>query len=124
MTPGMDELLAHDEKRRPRHGVGLAMSGGGYRAMLFHAGALRRLNELGYLPQLDFVSSVSGGSITAGVLALAWRDLDFTGGPSAANLDQEVIEPLLAMSSRDIDVSSVLTGLLPRQRVSDRETSA
>ena len=39
--------------------------------MLFHVGALWRLNELGYLPRLDRVSSVSGGSITAGVLGLA-----------------------------------------------------
>ncbi len=124
MTRGMHELLAHDEQQRPREGVGLAMSGGGYRAMLFHAGALRRLNELGYLPQLDFVSSVSGGSITAGVLGLAWRRLDFSGGQSAVNFDEEVLEPLLAMASRDIDRSSVLTGLLPWQRASDRVTAA
>ena len=32
-----------------RHGLGLCFSGGGYRASLFHAGAVRRLNELGIL---------------------------------------------------------------------------
>src|SRR5260370_305678 len=48
--------------------VGLAMSGGGFRATLFHLGALWRLNELGYLTKLDRISSVSGGSITTGVL--------------------------------------------------------
>ena len=47
--------------------MALCLSGGGYRAMLFHVGALWRLNELGLLPRLDRVSSVSGGSITAGV---------------------------------------------------------
>ena len=36
--------------------------------MLFHVGALWRLNELGYLKQLTRVSSVSGGSIAAAVL--------------------------------------------------------
>jgi NTE family protein len=121
----MQELLARDgSQQRPRLGVGLAMSGGGYRAMLFHAGALRRLNELGYLPRLDFVSSVSGGSVTAGVLALAWKELDFGTGSSATNFDEKVLDPLLAMASRDIDVPSVLTGLLPWQRISDRVEAA
>ena len=36
--------------------------------MLFHLGTLWRLNELGYLPKLARISSVSGGSITNGVL--------------------------------------------------------
>ena len=35
-------------------------------------GVLWRLNELGWLPKLTRVASVSGGSITAGVLALNW----------------------------------------------------
>ena len=38
--------------------------------MIFHVGAIWRLNELRYLPKLERVSSVSGGSITAGVLLL------------------------------------------------------
>jgi NTE family protein len=96
------------------------MSGGGYRAMLFHAGALKRLNELGYLPRLDFVSSVSGGSLTAGALAVAWADLDFDDAGRAVNFETRVLEPLLRLSRRTIDVPSVLGGLLPGQRVSDR----
>ena len=38
-------------------GVGLALSGGGFRATLFHLGSLWRLVELGYLPKLERVSS-------------------------------------------------------------------
>jgi NTE family protein len=49
--------------------VGLSLSGGGFRATLFHLGAIRRLNELGILPRLTTVSSVSGGSILNGFLA-------------------------------------------------------
>ncbi len=49
--------------------VGLALSGGGFRATLFHLGSLTRLNELGWLRRLDIVTSVSGGSIIAGLLA-------------------------------------------------------
>src|SRR6266446_6176481 len=55
--------------------IGLCLSGGGYRAMLFHLGTLWRLNEAAYLGKLDRISSVSGGSITAGVLGLHWKDL-------------------------------------------------
>ncbi len=43
--------------------VGLSLSGGGFRATLFHLGAIRRLNEFEILPKLTTVSSVSGGSI-------------------------------------------------------------
>ena len=64
-------IPADEERGKPESGLGLCLSGGGYRAMLFHVGALWRLNELGYLPQLKRISSVSGGSITAGVLGHA-----------------------------------------------------
>jgi NTE family protein len=58
-------------------GMALCLSGGGYRAMVFHAGALWRLNELGLLKKLKRISSVSGGSITAGVLGMNWQKLQF-----------------------------------------------
>ncbi len=47
----------------------LWLSGGGYRAALFHLGALTRLNELGLLAQTGTVGAVSGGSIVAALLA-------------------------------------------------------
>ena len=50
-------------------GQGLALSGGGYRASLFHLGVTRRLHELGILQRLTRLSSVSGGSILTGFLA-------------------------------------------------------
>ncbi len=43
--------------------------GRGYRATLFHLGAVRRLHEVGLLARLDAISSVSGGSVFAAVLA-------------------------------------------------------
>ena len=58
--------VQNPEPEKLEDGIALCLSGGGYRAMLFHVGAIWRLNELGYLPKLDRVSSVSGGSITAG----------------------------------------------------------
>jgi predicted acylesterase/phospholipase RssA len=43
--------------------IGLALSGGGFRAAAFHLGVLRRLRELGVLGQIRVMSTVSGGSI-------------------------------------------------------------
>jgi NTE family protein len=50
--------------------IGLALSGGGYRAAAYHIGTLRALNRLGILDKIDVISSVSGGSITATYYAL------------------------------------------------------
>lgn len=55
--------------------IALCLSGGGFRATLFHLGALRRLNELGDLSQSECFSSVSGGSILNGVRATRWNNL-------------------------------------------------
>jgi len=49
--------------------VALCLSGGGFRAALFHLGSLRRLNELGILSQVDLISTVSGGAMLAAHLA-------------------------------------------------------
>jgi NTE family protein len=72
-------------------GIALCLSGGGYRAMLFHVGALWRLNELGYLAKLDRISSVSGGSITAALLGLRWEARWGNGSPVRGN--RGVISP-------------------------------
>lgn len=50
--------------------IGLALSGGGYRAAAYHIGTLRALNRLGILDKVDVISVVSGGSITAAYYAL------------------------------------------------------
>jgi NTE family protein len=92
--------------------VALCLSGGGYRAMLFHAGALWRLNELGWLPRLTRVSSVSGGSIAAGVLAKHWSALTFDAAGVATNFPATVAADLLKLAGTTIDVWAVLRGLL------------
>lgn len=50
--------------------IGLAFSGGGYRAAAYHIGTLRALHKLGVLDKVDVISSVSGGSIIAASYAL------------------------------------------------------
>jgi NTE family protein len=91
-----------------RAGIGLCLSGGGFRATLFHLGALRRLNELGMIPSLRTVSSVSGGSITSAAVATALA----RGGP-LANWDASVVAPLRALTSADRRTGAILARLLP-----------
>jgi hypothetical protein len=45
----VDTGSAFDSARNPEPGIARCLSEGGYRAMLFHLGALWRLNEWGYL---------------------------------------------------------------------------
>jgi len=52
--------------------IGLALSGGGFRATLFHLGLVRFLRDAGILRQVTHITSVSGGSIMAAHLALNW----------------------------------------------------
>ncbi len=82
-----DDIVALEERVAPEDSIGLCLSGGGFRAMLFHVGAILRLNEAKLLPKLGRVSSVSGGSITAAVLGLHWKKLHFQEGV-ASNLDE------------------------------------
>lgn len=43
--------------------IGLALSGGGSRAIAFHLGCLRALNDLGILGKVGALSTISGGSV-------------------------------------------------------------
>jgi NTE family protein len=110
--------------KEPEAGVALCLSGGGYRAMLFHVGALWRLNELGRLEGLDRVSSVSGGSITAGVLGLNWHSLRFENGV-ATEFDAQLVQPIRALAGATIDVWAVLAGILiPGKTVAEMVAAA
>ena len=93
--------------------VGLCLSGGGYRAMLFHAGAIFRMNELGLLAKLDEVSSVSGGSMTAAALAMAYAGFKYDATGVVTNLTDTFLKPILRQAADSIDVASGFAGLIP-----------
>jgi NTE family protein len=109
---------------RRRHGVGLCLSGGGYRAALLHLGALRRLDELGVLCQVRTVSGVSGGSLAAVALAhpaLRWphppggngvRDGDSSSW-RVVGFDEHVAAVVRALAARNIRTPALLARLLP-----------
>jgi NTE family protein len=99
---------------RAEPGIGIALSGGGFRAMLFHAGALARMNELGLLSRARRISSVSGGSITSGYLAIRWTALGAPdGNDTFADFKAAIVEPILVFSRQRIDVVDALAGMLP-----------
>jgi NTE family protein len=54
--------------------IGLALSGGGARAMAFHLGCLRALHQLGILNRVQVLSTVSGGSVIGGIYATSDDD--------------------------------------------------
>jgi NTE family protein len=55
--------------------LGLALSGGGFRAAFFHVGVLARLAELDLLREIEVISTVSGGSIAGALYYLRLRRL-------------------------------------------------
>jgi NTE family protein len=89
----------------------LCLSGGGYRAALFHLGVCRRLNEVELLPSLDVVSSVSGGSIFAAHLA---RQIRATNRLCFADYEKHIAIPFRAfVQTHDIRTTPAVRRLLP-----------
>lgn len=95
-----------------REGIALCLSGGGYRAALFHLGALRRLNEVGVLSRVTTMTSVSGGSILAGHLAAAVGENWPVDGASYAGW-ADVEATFRKFCSKNIRPMPLLVGALP-----------
>ena len=104
---------AHQHAAGASEEYGLALSGGGIRATLFHYGALRRINDMGYLRKIDRIAGVSGGAIAAGFLARVWDRLEWDEAGHAMNL-KGVLEPLvMRLAGMRIDVPLIVFGALP-----------
>lgn len=107
-TPAaVDEFLPP----KGRTGVGLALSGGGSRAALFHLGAVRRLNEVGILSRVDTISSVSGGSILAAHLAKTMTPWPAPGS-TFARFDDLIAGPFEDFCRRNIRTAPVAKRIL------------
>ncbi len=119
--PVVSQAGVEPSENPPTDGIALCLSGGGYRAMLYHVGALWRLNELALLPVLTRVSSVSGGSIAAGVLALHWKDLLGSSPPFAQSaFVEKIVTPIRNLAGQTIDTHAVGWGLFsPWKSISD-----
>lgn len=111
--------LAEEEAGGPQPGLGIAVSGGGYRAMLFHLGAFLRLFEVGLLQKMDRISSVSGGSITSAKIGLEWPRLT----DRAAFLER-VVKPIRGLAAVTIDIPSAIRGIFLPGTVAQRISAA
>jgi len=118
-------MIPGDAAAPVEDGIAVCLSGGGYRAMLFHTGVLWRLLELGFLSPIartatlpggvqkpigtfQRISSVSGGSIISGMLGHKWQSLDFS-SPTAllATYKKAVVKPI-----RDLASTTLAAGTL------------
>jgi predicted acylesterase/phospholipase RssA len=97
--------------------VGLALSGGGFRASLFHVGVLAGLAELDLLRHVEVLSCVSGGSILGALYYLELRqrlqtkpDYDLSRG-TFIEIVTAVQDKLLLALKRDIRTSAILRSL-------------
>jgi NTE family protein len=117
----LDQFL-DEPPAQPEAGIGLALSGGGYRAMVFHVGALIRLNEVALLRKTKRISSVSGGSLTAGVLGTSWKDLKFK--DDVASNFELVVERVREMADVTVDAGAIVGGILLPGSISDRVAKA
>ncbi len=92
--------------------IGLALSGGGFRATLFHLGAVWRLNEVSLLSKINRISAVSGGSILSGLMAASWSQLRFE-DRVVTNFREEIVKPIWRFCSLNVDVWATLGSVLP-----------
>ena len=61
LVRAIERQITDPESSTTKRRVGLTLSGGGSRAIAFHLGCLRALHDLGILPQVQVISTVSGG---------------------------------------------------------------
>jgi NTE family protein len=120
----VEAIPADPEQANPEPGMALCLSGGGYRAMVFHIGVLWRLYESNLLTNIKRISSVSGGSITAGLLGLKWRELSFQPANVKNDFVPKVVEPLCGLTTETIDEDSFILGHLFPGSISDRIAGA
>ena len=126
MPPAPQEipLITQPEDKPPEEGIALCLSGGGYRAMLFHLGVLWYLNDAGILRTIKRFSSVSGGSITSGALAVAWKNLSFGANGVASNFVDQVVTPVRRMAGKTVDAGAIVLGALGPGSIADRVRDA
>ena len=100
-----------------RQGLALCLSGGGFRAAIFHLGAMLRLHEAGQLAQVHTFSAVSGGSIASAWLACRYLDgrrgddESFAAWCQRVDFKAEVVDSFRAVAARDLRTWPVLLTL-------------
>ncbi|MBK7464265.1 MAG: patatin-like phospholipase family protein [Betaproteobacteria bacterium] len=95
--------------------IGVAISGGGSRAAVFSNAVLERLEELGILPNVTAISSVSGGSVSAAYYSLYRKQKGEMFWRNAENeLSQDFISRLIVKSLNPFELG--LTSITSKSR--------
>lgn len=110
--PPLPVIPSRSTEDSQNRGIALCLSGGGYRASLFHLGALRRLHEFGLLRRLDALSSVSGGSIFSAFLADAMGKKGLANSLDFEDWEKDIAEPFRQFTSHDIRTLPVVCHFL------------
>ncbi|WP_055436797.1 patatin-like phospholipase family protein [Lacinutrix algicola] len=76
--------------------IGLSLSGGGYRATIYHLGTLKKLKELEILDTVDVISTNSGGSITGATYGLHEGDFEAFEDTIRKGVKRSVIKGVLS----------------------------
>lgn len=84
-------MIDKNKGREVNKRLGLALSGGGYRAAAFHLGTLRKLHEMNLLEKVDVISTISGGSIAGVYYALHKDNFDGFAGEFKKALRRSVL---------------------------------
>jgi NTE family protein len=95
--------------------IGLALSGGGSRAIAFHLGCLRALHDRGILSKVSVLSGVSGGSVIAALYAYSDETFDAFAHRVEAMLSRGMVrgiarETFLSFEMPRIVVATILAG--------------
>lgn len=91
--------------------IGLALSGGGFRATAYHLGTLKKLKEMNILDKIDVISTISGGSITGAYYGLYGNNFEKFENGTIDIVKQNVLKHILT-SSRFVVIASILFILL------------
>jgi NTE family protein len=95
--------------------IGLALSGGGARAIAFHLGCLRALQDRGVLQKVSVISAVSGGSVIAAMYAYQNDAFDKFDGRVTRMLARGLRGPMLGcLLSPELLAKIVATNLVAR----------
>ncbi len=85
--------MSNNEEKKIR--LGLALSGGGYRAAAFHLGVFRKLNKLNILEKIDVISCISGGSIAGAYYVLNKNNFEEFEKSFTTNLQKSCIRRII-----------------------------
>jgi NTE family protein len=88
--------------------IGLALSGGGFRAAAFHLGVLRKLKDLDILDKIDVISTISGGSITGAYYLLNKNDFNNFSKELYGKLQKSILQKVILSFRFMFSIASLL----------------